>query len=130
MSFKSCPGTNFWGDGNTIAAANKNFIPQVKAELERLRSGITNPITTTKPKDDEKMTEAEKLQMDTLEKTVKSQSDWIKAEKAKANMECPSWAKAAYEYYKDYISDTTGSYDFWRQLVINFRKDNNIKVSK
>lgn len=127
-SSKSCPGTAYFGDGNTIAAANKNFLPQVKAELERLRNGITN--TIPKDKDDEEMTEAEKLQMDTLDKTVKSQSDWIKAEKAKANMECPSWAKDAYEYYKDYISDTTGSYDFWRQLVINYRKDNNIKVNK
>ncbi|MGV2886782.1 peptidoglycan recognition protein family protein [Paenibacillus taichungensis] len=125
-SSKSCPGTGYWGDGNTIAAANKNFLPQVRAELERLRNGNAN----TKPKDDEQMTEAEKLQMTTLEKTVKQQADWIKAEKAKANMECPFWAKAAYEYYKDYISDTTGSYDFWRQLVINYRKDNNIKVSK
>ncbi|WP_063563076.1 peptidoglycan recognition family protein [Paenibacillus sp. O199] len=127
-SSKSCPGTDYWGDGNTIAAANKNFLPQIKAELERLRNGITDTIPNEK--DDEKMTEAEKLQMTTLEKTVKLQADWIKAEKAKANMECPSWAKAAYEYYKDYISDTTGSYDFWRQLVINYRKDNNIKVSK
>ncbi|WP_440110407.1 peptidoglycan recognition protein family protein [Paenibacillus sp. QZ-Y1] len=129
-SSKSCPGTAYWGDGNTIASASKNFIPQVKAELERLRNGISNATPITKPKDDEPMTEAEKLQVASLEKTIQQQSDWIKAEKIKANMECPSWAKAAYEYYKDYISDTTGSYDFWRQLVINYRKDNNIKVSK
>jgi len=127
-SSKSCPGTAYFGDGNTIAAANKNFLPQVKSELERLRNGITN--TIPKDKDDKEMTEAEKLQIATLENTVKQQSEWIKTEKAKANMECPSWAKAAYEYYKDYISDNTGSYDFWRQLVINYRKDNNIKVSK
>ncbi|PYY28393.1 peptidoglycan recognition protein family protein [Paenibacillus illinoisensis] len=130
-SSKACPGTAFFGDGNTVAAANKNFIPQVKAELDRLRSNTPSatPIEI-KPKDDEPMTDAEKQQMATLEKTVKQQADWIKAEKAKANMECPSWAKPAYDYYKDYISDTTGSYDFWRQLVINYRKDNGIKVSK
>jgi hypothetical protein len=129
-SSKSCPGTAYFGDGNTVAAANKNFLPQVKAELERLRSGISNATPITKPKDDEPMTEAEKLQMDTLEKTVKQQADWIKAEKTKAIMECPSWAKTAYEYYKDYISDTTGSYDFWRLLVIEYRKANDIKVTK
>lgn len=129
-SSKTCPGTAFWGDGNTIAAANKNFIPQVKAELERLRGGISNATPIAKPKDDEEMTEVEKLQMATLEKTVQQQSEWIKAEKLKANMECPAWAQEAYKYYKDFMSDSTGSYDFWRQLVINYRKDNNIKVSK
>ncbi|MBD8839521.1 N-acetylmuramoyl-L-alanine amidase [Paenibacillus sp. CFBP 13594] len=131
-SSKSCPGTAYFGDGNTVSAANKNFIPQVKAELERLRGNIptATPTPINKPKDDEPMTEAEKLQMSTLEKTVKQQADWIKVEKLKSNMECPTWAQEAYKYYKDYISDTKGSYDFWRQLVINYRKDNNIKVSK
>lgn len=38
-SSKTCPGTNFWGDGNTVAAANRGFIPAVKAEYERLRKG-------------------------------------------------------------------------------------------
>lgn len=36
-SSKTCPGTNFWGDGNTKAAALKGFIPAVKEELDRLR---------------------------------------------------------------------------------------------
>ena len=125
-SSKSCPGTSYFGDGNTIASANKNFLPLVKAELKRLRSGDTNTIS----KDDKPMTEAEKLQMSNLEKTVKQQADWIQAEKAKANMECPAWAKEAYAYYKDYIKDDKGSYDFWRMLVIEYRKANNITVSK
>ncbi|RPK28774.1 peptidoglycan recognition protein family protein [Paenibacillus xylanexedens] len=131
-SSKTCPGTSFFGDGNTIAAANKNFIPQIKAELESLKKHIHNatPVPITKPEDDEEMTEAEKLQIVTLEKTVKQQSEWIQAEKLKANMECPTWAQEAYKYYKDYISDNKGSYDFWRILVTQYRKDNNIKVSK
>ncbi|MFD3261843.1 N-acetylmuramoyl-L-alanine amidase [Paenibacillus lentus] len=41
-SSKTCPGTNFWGDGNTVAAANKGFIPAIKQELERLRKGAHN----------------------------------------------------------------------------------------
>lgn len=88
------------------------------------------PIPTNNEKDDEPMTEVEKQQVANLEKTVKQQADWIKVEKEKANMECPTWATEAYAYYKDYISDTKGSYDFWRQLVIAYRKDNNIKVNK
>lgn len=36
-SSKTCPGTNFWGDGNTKAAALKGFIPAVKEELNRLK---------------------------------------------------------------------------------------------
>ncbi|OAB46531.1 peptidoglycan recognition protein family protein [Paenibacillus antarcticus] len=35
-SSKSCPGTNFWGDGNTIASAKKSFLPMIKDELECL----------------------------------------------------------------------------------------------
>nr|WP_236419634.1 M23 family metallopeptidase [Paenibacillus sp. JJ-223] len=69
------------------------------------------------------MTADEKKQMDELKATVAAQSKWIQAEKAKANMECPEWAKTAYEYYKEYISDTTGSYDFWRLLVVSYRKE-------
>lgn len=38
-SSKTCPGTNFWGDGNTIAAANKGFILAIKAELQRIQKG-------------------------------------------------------------------------------------------
>ncbi|WP_340032468.1 peptidoglycan recognition family protein [Paenibacillus sp. FSL K6-1122] len=131
-SSKTCPGTAFWGDGNTVAAAKKNFLPQIKTELGRLRNQIPDatPITNTKPKDDEPMTEAEKLKISDLEKTIEQQSVWIAAEKVKANMECPSWAKAAYEANKDFISDTKGSYDFWRLLTINYRKENGIKVSK
>lgn len=38
ISSKSCPGTAFFG-GNTISAANKNFIPLIKDEYKRLTSG-------------------------------------------------------------------------------------------
>lgn len=56
------------------------------------------------------------------------QAEWIKAEKAKANMAFPDWAKTAYEHYRDYTADETGSYEFWRLLVINYRKEEGIKV--
>ncbi|WP_240636520.1 N-acetylmuramoyl-L-alanine amidase family protein [Paenibacillus silvae] len=115
-----------------LSDSHRTYEQMLKDVVSEYEDCITNatPIPINKPKDDEPMTEAEKLQMATLEKTVKQQAEWIKAEKEKANMECPNWAKEAYAYYKDYISDTKGSYDFWRQLVITYRKDNNIKVSK
>ncbi|MCG7385121.1 peptidoglycan recognition family protein [Paenibacillus sp. ACRRY] len=116
-SSKTCPGTNFFGDGNTRLAAAQGFIPAVKAEVMRIQMG-----------GDEPMTESEKKRVDDLQATVDAQAKWIEAEKAKANMECPSWAKTAYEYYKPYIADSKGSYDFWRQLVINYRKEAGIKV--
>ena len=118
-SSKTCPGTNFFGDGNSRLAASQGFIPAVKAEVMRIQLG-----------GDEPMTAAEKQRMDDLQATVDAQAKWIEVEKAKSNMECPAWAKAAYEFYKPYISDTTGSYDFWRQLVINYRKENGIKVQR
>lgn len=38
-SSKTCPGTNFWGDGNTRSAANKGFIPAIKKEIGHLNGG-------------------------------------------------------------------------------------------
>lgn len=64
ISSKSCPGTAFFG-GNTISAANKNFIPLIKAEYERL----TNPVVKD---EDQPMTKEEKLKFEELEATVKS----------------------------------------------------------
>ncbi|WP_411736108.1 N-acetylmuramoyl-L-alanine amidase [Paenibacillus sp. M2] len=118
-SSKTCPGTNFFGHGNTRLAASRGFIPGIQAEVQRIKNG-----------DEEPMTAAEKKRMDDLQATVDAQSKWIESEKAKANMECPSWAKTAYEYYKPFIADSKGSYDFWRQLVINYRKENGIQVQK
>lgn len=36
---KTCPGTNFFG-GNTVAAAQNNFIPLIAQELEKLKTAI------------------------------------------------------------------------------------------
>ncbi|WP_211750403.1 peptidoglycan recognition family protein [Paenibacillus sp. Marseille-Q4541] len=71
-SSKTCPGTAFWGDGNTIAAANKNFIPQIKAEYQRL----TNPVVKD---EDQPMTKEEKLAFDELQATVKSLSKQLES---------------------------------------------------
>lgn len=60
-SAKTCPGTAFWGHGNTVAAAKKGFIPDVKTEYERI---------TKTQKEDEPMTADEKKQFDELKKLV------------------------------------------------------------
>ncbi|WP_342570335.1 peptidoglycan recognition family protein [Paenibacillus sp. FSL R5-0749] len=111
-SSKTCPGTKFFGDGNTRSAAERGFIPAIKTELKRIKEGDGDP-----------MTSEEKKQMEELKATVESQAKWIAVQKAKENMECPKWAESAYEFYKPYIADSKGSYDFWRQLVINYRKE-------
>lgn len=78
-------------------------------------------------KEDKPMTSEEKKQMEELKATVESQAKWIAAQKAKENMECPKWAEEAYEYYEECITDNKGSYDFWRQIVIMYRNENNIR---
>lgn len=117
QSSKTCPGTNFFGVGNTKAAAVRSFIPAIKAEVERIKKGGEEP-----------MTAEEKKQMEELKATVESQAKWISAQESKENMECPKWAESAYEFYKPYIAESKGSYDFWRQLVINYRKEVGIKI--
>ncbi|GAS82375.1 peptidoglycan recognition protein family protein [Paenibacillus amylolyticus] len=116
-SSKTCPGTKFFGDGNTRSAAERGFIPCIRAEIKRIKDGEGDPMTLE-----------EKKQMEELKATVEGQAKWIAAQKDKDNMPCPNWAKEAYYFYKPYIADETGSYDFWRQLVIFYRKENDIKV--
>lgn len=87
--------------------------------------------------EDKPMTAEEKKKMDELEqkvqqqaKTIEQQSAWIGSQKKLTKMPCPTWAKDAYNYYKDYIRDETGSYDFWRQLEISYRKEKGLKIKK
>ena len=79
---------------------------------------------------EEPMTKEEKVMFEELQATVKQQAEWIKTQKELANMPCPEWAKDAFKFYKPYVADETGSYDFWRQMVINFRKENGMTVKK
>lgn len=44
VSSKPCPGRNWWGDGNTKGAANKRFLPDVRARLAEMRG-----VAPTKP---------------------------------------------------------------------------------
>ncbi|GIP28223.1 hypothetical protein J23TS9_33530 [Paenibacillus sp. J23TS9] len=75
------------------------------------------------------MTKEEKAAFDALQATVTKQAEWMKQQDALLNMPCPAWAKDAYEFYKPFISDDKGSYDYWRQLVIQYRHENGIRVN-
>lgn len=109
-SSKTCPGTAFFGDGNTIAAANKNFIPQIKAELARLKNASCPPLSpNSNVKDDEPMTKEERLAFDNLCAQVESlskskdilknmvmeQGKTILKLQSKLNMDVPPYAKEA-----------------------------------
>lgn len=43
-------------------------------------------------------------------------------------MDCPAWAKQAFDYYRPFIMNDKGSYEFWRLLVIMYRKEKGIQV--
>lgn len=79
-SSKTCPGDKWWGDGNTIAAAKKNFLPQIKAELNRLKGVPTTTPVTPNPiikEEDQPMTEAEKKMVDEMKKVIEQQATVI-----------------------------------------------------
>lgn len=75
------------------------------------------------------MTSEEKQRFDTMQRTLEAQASWIKQQQNRANMPCPPWAVDAYNYYRSFIMTDTGSYDFWRMLVIMYRKEKNINVN-
>ncbi|MGN7359432.1 glycoside hydrolase family 73 protein [Paenibacillus sp. SAF-054] len=82
-----------------------------------------------KPEEGEAMTKEEKAAFEALQATVMRQAEWMKQQEGLLNMPCPVWAKDAYEFYKPFISDDKGSYDYWRQLVIQYRYENGIRVN-
>ncbi|MDR6722662.1 hypothetical protein J2W91_001110 [Paenibacillus amylolyticus] len=75
------------------------------------------------------MTSEEKQRFETMQRTLEAQASWIKQQQNRANMPCPPWAQDAFNYYRSFIMTDTGSYDFWRLLVIMYRKEKNINVN-
>jgi len=114
-SSKTCPGTAFWGDGNTRAAALKGFIPAVAAEVDRLKNG-----------GDCEMTAEEKATLRALQETVEAQAKRIATLEANAKMaEIPVWAvDACVAAKRAGAVDTTagGSYDFYRLITVMYRR--------
>ncbi|MNP52108.1 hypothetical protein D3C76_1464770 [compost metagenome] len=82
-SSKTCPGTAFWGMGNTVASAKKGFLVDVKTEYDRLKGNIKE--------EDEPMTLEEKQAFKELQEEVTKL-------KKRLNMEViPSYAKSSVE---------------------------------
>ncbi|BFH17933.1 hypothetical protein PMJ10TS2_75610 [Paenibacillus melissococcoides] len=69
------------------------------------------------------MNKEEKEAFDKLLKTVEKQNKRLKELEEKRNIEPPSWAKEAAAYYANELKTKTGSYDFWRMLTIQYRKE-------
>lgn len=84
-SSKTCPGTNFFGEGNTRLAAAQGFIPAVQAEVMRIQMGGEEP-----------MTAAEQKEMEELKATVKSQAEAIKALEKRVNIKGDQTPPSAY----------------------------------
>lgn len=79
LSSKACPGTAFWGLGNTVASAKKGFLVDVQTEYNRLKGNIKE--------ENEPMT-LEERQM------VKEIQEEVAKLKKRLNMESiPSYAK-------------------------------------
>ncbi|MET3828658.1 GH24 family phage-related lysozyme (muramidase) [Paenibacillus sp. DS2363] len=118
-------------NGRTVAQIGQNITKYDKssgivlAGLVRRRQAELNLFNSPDKivKEDKPVTLEVMKQLEELKATVESQAKWIAAQKAKENMECPKWAEEAFKYYMNYITDKTGSYDFWRLLVVNFRKE-------
>ncbi|MEC4565307.1 peptidoglycan recognition family protein [Paenibacillus sp. CMAA1739] len=114
-SSKTCPGTAFWGDGNTVAAAKKNFLPQIQAELDQLKSKNK----TTVSEDDQPMTIQEQADFQALQEQVKQLTSKLSMDKI------PDWAMEACVAAKNAGAvDTTsgGSFDFYRLITVLYRK--------
>ncbi|WP_440118252.1 M23 family metallopeptidase [Paenibacillus sp. QZ-Y1] len=79
--------------------------------------------------EDTPLTTAEKKTFEAMQKTLETQAAWIQQQKKLTQMDCPAWAREAYTYYQPFIMNDTGSYDYWRLLVIMYRKEKGIRVS-
>ena len=79
-----------------------------------------NPIP--QPEEDEPMTKEERALMEALQQKLDQQEAQLKRLQSREEMPCPAWAQEAYEYFKPYIADAKGSYNFWRVLVVLYRK--------
>lgn len=82
QSSKSCPGTAFWGQGNTVSAAKRGFLADVRTEYIRVKGNVN-------VKEDDTMTLEEKQAFKQLQEQV------AKLEKKLSMDAIPSYAKEA-----------------------------------
>ncbi|HWO52954.1 MAG TPA: glucosaminidase domain-containing protein [Paenibacillus cookii] len=120
-------------DGKTaakaVAKAGYATDPNYAEKLMQLMDRYDLYRYDRKKEEGEPMTPEEKAAFEALQATVAQQAAWIKQQEILLNMPCPVWAQDAYDFYKPYISDGKGSYDFWRQLVVQYRHEKGIRVN-
>ncbi|MWV45779.1 mannosyl-glycoprotein endo-beta-N-acetylglucosamidase [Paenibacillus sp. HJL G12] len=120
-------------DGKTaarlVAKAGYATDPQYADKLIQIMDQNNLYQYDAKSEEGEPMTKEEKAAFEALQAAVAKQSEWMKQQDSLQSMPCPVWAKDAYEFYKPFISDDKGSYDYWRQLVIQYRHENGIRVN-
>ncbi|MDR9852415.1 glycoside hydrolase family 73 protein [Paenibacillus sp. VCA1] len=112
-----------------VAKAGYATDPQYADKLVQIMDKYGLYQYDAKGKEAEPMTNEEKAAFEALQATVAQQAAWIKRQESLLSMPCPVWAQEAYDFYKPYISDEKGSYDFWRQLVIQYRHEKGIQVN-
>lgn len=98
--------------------------------------GVTEPVaylqaeygTGSQEQEAPPMTTEQKKMFEAMQKTLEIQGGWIQQQEQLSNMDCPAWAKQAFDYYRPFIMNDKGSYEFWRLLVIMYRKEKGIQV--
>lgn len=78
--------------------------------------------------ENEPMTPEERKVLEELKQTVQKQAERIKSLEDQRNIPAPEWAKEAAEYYDPHMNPKTGSFDFWRTITIQYRKEKGITV--
>lgn len=118
-------------DGRTaakeIAAAGYATDPAYADKLIRLMDDW-NLYQYDIKEEDKPMTAAEKKAFEELQDTVQKQAERIRILESQRDIEPPEWAQEAATYYANQMDTKTGSYDFWRALVIQYRKEHGITV--
>ncbi|AZS17379.1 peptidoglycan recognition family protein [Paenibacillus lutimineralis] len=106
ISSKTCPGTNFWGMGNTVASAKKGFLQDVQYEYDKLKES-----------GDDAMTTVEKLEFDNLVKKV------AKLEEETKKIPAPKWFVSEFgsSDLGGKISDPSFTLEGWRTLAVGLR---------
>jgi len=120
-------------DGRTaareIAAAGYATDPDYAAKLIGIMDAWNlYQYDNVKKEDEEPMTAEERQAFEELKEVVRKQSERINELERLRDIPPPDWAKEAAEYYDEHMSTKTGSLDFWRMLVIQYRKEKGITV--
>lgn len=119
-------------DGRTaaheIAAAGYATDPNYASKLIGIMDAWNLYQYDIQAKEEQPMTAEEKKAFEELKATVQQQAARIKELEDLRNIPAPDWAKEAAEYYYPHMDPKTGSWDFWRALTIQYRKEKGIFV--